>query len=70
MSEPERPAPFELHRLARMVRDLRKVQKTYGVGYRTAEGGSEATALEKQVDAEIARILGEPPIAPSSGHAG
>ena len=42
---------------AKLVKELRTVQKSSGSGYKTSTASTQATALEKQVDAEIANIL-------------
>ena len=48
----------ELTRFAELVKSLRTVQKAGGTGYKTAAATTQAAALEKQVDAEIVKILG------------
>ncbi len=47
-----------LVRLARLVHQLRAVQKKSGKGYSTPAAGQQATNLEKQVDDALFRILG------------
>jgi hypothetical protein len=53
---------WTLHRFARLVKQLRKVQCNYGSGYKTPAGGAEAKRLEQEVDAAIGSIerLAEP----------
>jgi hypothetical protein len=58
---------YTLHSFVRLVKSLRAVQKASGSGYKTAAAGTAAAALEKEVDAAIARVemypkpLNEPP---------
>lgn len=61
-----RPTDPRLIAFARLVQSLRAVQKTSGSGYKDAESGTKATAIGKQVDAEIAAIL-TPPKPPCHG---
>ncbi len=46
---------------ARLVRQLRKVQKDGGKGYTTPAVGKQASSLEQQVDAHLNLILGPTP---------
>ncbi len=52
--------PDPLRRLARLVRQLRNVQRSGGSGYKTTAQGKQAADLEKQVDAAVSQILGLP----------
>ncbi len=47
-----------VHQLAHLVKQLRIVQKGSGVGYKTPAASTVASALERKVDAAIARIIG------------
>ncbi len=47
-----------LRQFARLVRQLRLVQKTGGSGYKTPTAGATANGLEKKVDAALNLILG------------
>lgn len=55
-NHPPQPS-IALARFALLVRSLRVAQKSGGSGYKTPDDSTKATALEKQVDAEICRIL-------------
>lgn len=50
----------ELQQLAKLVQQLRVVQKANGSGYKTTAGGTQAKKLETEVDAAIAKILKPP----------
>ncbi len=54
---PPRPVAAKLDAFARLVADLRAVQKASGTGYKTSIAGASAAALEHQVDAELAKLL-------------
>jgi hypothetical protein len=46
---------------ARLVRDLRSIQRSNGMGYKTGEAGRQAASLERMVDSAVAEIL-KPPV--------
>ncbi len=60
---PNRPPPHydELIRFARVVRQLRQVQKSSGKGYKDSPSHDKASDLEKQVDMHLNLILGPIP---------
>jgi hypothetical protein len=51
-----------LHQYATLVAKLRAVQKANGVGYKTPDATTSATALEREVDAATAVALKPFPI--------
>ncbi len=46
-----------LHEFAKLVQQLRTVQKADGSGYKTPTSKAEAKPLEQQVDAAVSEIL-------------
>lgn len=51
---------MNVEQLAKLVQQLRTVQKSSGSGYKTTTAGTQAKTLEKEVDAAIAKILKPP----------
>jgi hypothetical protein len=51
---------WTLHRFARLVKKLRSVQRSSGVGYKTPQDGQAAHTLEVEVDKAIAWVENNP----------
>jgi hypothetical protein len=59
---------WTLHRFARLVKKLRSVQRSGGVGYKTPQDGQAARPLEAEVDNAITWIENNPvPFNPEKG---